>query len=146
MKENNELINALDNTLHFLVDSKLCFEKHVENVDNQDLKTLFARIAASRSLMISDLKRILRTLNVTPTERGTLLGKAHMVFENIKSLLTKGDPLVITKEVRRGEGVLIEYYKTALSLRSPQDIKSILISHLNIIEDDIKQSDILSIS
>lgn len=141
-----DLSEALNDIFQFLVDSKSCFAKHTQNVNNIALKRLFAQLTQSRGKMIAEIKSMLASHGEFPSERGTITGKTHMVFENIKSLLTGGDALAITKEVRRGEGVLIEYYKNALALKPPVEVRNLLLSHLEQIQEDIKEADLLSVT
>lgn len=96
--------------------------------------------------MIDEIKSLLLTYGYDPAETGTVIGKSHMAFENLKSLMTQGDSLIITKEVRRGEGILIKYYKKALALDPPSEVKNLLLTHLKKIQDDIKESDLLPIT
>src|SRR6476661_5890432 len=98
-------------------------------------------ILQSRKKMIQDIQNALSHYGVTKELKGTILGKTHMVFENIKSFITKGDSLAITKEVRRGESVLIDYYKKAAILPLEPKIKDMLLSHIDKIEEDVKKSD-----
>jgi uncharacterized protein (TIGR02284 family) len=144
MNNNKKLIQALNNILQFLYDSSLCFKKHVYNVNDFELKKLFEEYYHSREKMIDEIKIELTKLGADKSVKGTILGKAHMVFENIKSFLTRGNAFAITKEVRRGENVLIDYYKEALKLPLSDSLKTILLSHLNKIETDIKQADLIS--
>jgi uncharacterized protein (TIGR02284 family) len=145
MKNDKELCDALNNILQFLQDSAECFSKHVENVKTSELKALFKDFTLSREDMIREIEEELILRGDHRKIKGTLLGKAHMLFENLKSYISKGDPLIITKEVRRGEGVLIEYYKEALALQIPPVLRAKLMKHLNKIENDVKESDMLSV-
>lgn len=145
MSNREDIHDALNSILQFLYDSQACFTKHVENVSDEHLKVLFHELTISRQRMLTEIMGTISTFGEKPEVRGTFLGKTHMVFENLKSMLMGGDPLSITKEVRRGEGVLIEYYKHALSLTIPNDLRQLLLKHLNKIEDDIKEADILSV-
>lgn len=140
-----KLASALNNILQFLFDSKVCFDKHIQNVNDDDLKRIFKEISESRQAMIADIHNQLLNLGIDKAIKGTVLGKLHMIFENIKSFLTEGDPIAITKEVRRGENVLIDYYKQALILQLAPNLKTLLLRHMNKIEDDIKKSDLFSV-
>lgn len=147
MKDKDEKIEtALNNILQFLTDSKSCFEKHVHNVNDPNLKILFKKYASERGRMIEDLKNELSFYTQNIVAKGTILGKSHMVFENIKSFVMNGDALSITKEVRRGEGVLIEYYKNALNLDLRSQTRSILLNHLKQIQEEVAEADLESIS
>ena len=145
MKNNDEIVHALNNIMQFLHDSAECFKKHVYNVNDNQLKELFAKYVISREEMLDEIKIAICHFGKDIEVKGTLLGKTHMLFENIKSYLTNGDAFAITKEVRRGENVLIDYYKEALKLDLPMGLKQVLIKHLAQIEEDIKKADLLSI-
>jgi uncharacterized protein (TIGR02284 family) len=146
MKRNQDLLTeALNNIMQFLHDRAVCFAKHVENVRAPELKKLFRNLTLSREKMLQEIQAELISRGNRFAVKGTWLGKTHMLFENLKSRIVQGDALSITKEVRRGEGVLIEYYKEALAMQISPELRAKLMKHLSKIEDDIKKSDLLSV-
>jgi uncharacterized protein (TIGR02284 family) len=140
------LITALNNIMQFQKDSVDCLERHIANVHDIRLQDLFKKLVFSRKTMLHEIQAELIMRGIDKAATGTLLGKAHMLFENIKSMITKGDALAITKEIRRGESMLIDYYKNALAIEIPADLRAKLLTHLAQIEDDMKEYDLLSVA
>lgn len=134
-------VKSLNNIIEFLHDSESCYKDHIDHVENATLKDHFKMLHQSRRKMILELEDCVRALNDEPSEHGTLLGQAHRVYENIKTLLTQGNLLSITKEIRRGESVLIQYYQEALKEDLPEEIKTKLRRQLEQIENEVKAVD-----
>jgi uncharacterized protein (TIGR02284 family) len=140
------LVDDLNNILQFLYDSNDCYEKHLENMDDNNLKELFGYLSQQRLLMIEEIKNEIKRLGGEPKQSKTLIGQVHEFYENLKNIITNGDPVVITKEIKRGENMLIENYKETLRKEIPEETRSLLLGHLNQMEDELKHVDMSSIT
>ncbi|MCD6047857.1 MAG: hypothetical protein K0S08_1504 [Gammaproteobacteria bacterium] len=141
---NQDIAKCLNRIVAFLHDSQSCYKDHIGHVKNPELKQLFNQLNFSREKMVKELSEEIIALGAEPEKSGTALGQAHRVYENIKTKLTNGDPLVIAKEIRRGESILIQYYQEAISEDLPQPLKNKLLEHLEIIGSDLKAVDKLA--
>jgi uncharacterized protein (TIGR02284 family) len=141
---NQDIAKCLNRIVAFLHDSQSCYKDHIGHVKNPELKQLFNQLNFSREKMVKELSEEIIALGAEPEKSGTALGQAHRVYENIKTKLTDGDPLVIAKEIRRGESILIQYYQEAISEDLPQPLKNKLLEHLEIIGSDLKAVDKLA--
>ena len=62
-----------------------------------------------------ELQGEVRRLGGTPDEDGTMLGKTHQVFLDLKAAVMGRDDQAIVNEVERGEDYLKEKFETALA-------------------------------
>jgi uncharacterized protein (TIGR02284 family) len=141
---NTDIAKSLNKIVAFLHDSQVCYKDHVEHVTQPELKKLFGHIASLREKMIKDLTAEISSLGEVPSQSGTLLGQSHRIYENLKSLITSGDPLAIAKEIRRGESILIQYYQEAIRANLPKSLQEKLMAHLGEIENNLKGVDQLA--
>jgi uncharacterized protein (TIGR02284 family) len=141
-----DIKDYLNNILEYLYDSADCYEKHVENVSDNNLKELFSYLSQQRLLMIDEIKSEIQRLGGEPKNSRTIIGQLHELYENLKSIITSGNPLAITKEIKRGENMLIESYKEIFKQEPPEKTKSLLLSHLNQLEDELKHVDMNSVT
>jgi uncharacterized protein (TIGR02284 family) len=139
---NNEaVLDRLNTLLQHLQDSYHCYNDHKESVANKELAVLFANLSRQRQHRINAIKQRVEAIRGEPTDERTVTGRLHQVYENLKTFITGGDPLVMTKEIKRGENLLIEYYRKVMQEDLPEDIKNKLLDHLNTIEDELKEAD-----
>jgi uncharacterized protein (TIGR02284 family) len=144
LMSNQDTAKCLNKIVAFLHDSQSCYKDHVGHVSNPELKQLFNQLNFSREKMIKELSEEVIALGAEPEKSGTVLGQAHRLYENLKTKLTEGDPLVIAKEIRRGESILIQYYQEAINEDLPLPLKSKLLTHLEEIGNDLKAVDQLA--
>lgn len=141
-----QLSSELNNIIQFLYDSYESYKNYVDSVSDIKLRLFFNRISEHRLQMIREVQA-----NIPETSKlelkGTLTGKFYLFYKKLKSLIAKGDLLSITKELKRGENTLIEYYKEALNsgylLKSQHEL---LKRQMQQIEEELKQSDLLAIN
>lgn len=139
-----DIANRLNKIIGFLFDSESCYLDHAEHSDDAQLKQLFMHLNTSRKKMIEELQNEVGQLGTEPENSATVLGQAHRIYENLKGAITDHDPLVIAKEIRRGESILIQSYQEAIKRDLPQALKDKLMAHLDKIEDDLKAVDKLA--
>jgi uncharacterized protein (TIGR02284 family) len=142
-KEINDYLNDI---LQFLYNSADCYESNMENISDDNLKQLFGYLSQQRYQMIDEIKNEILELAGEPKKSRTLIGKAHEFYENLKNMMTDSDPLTITKEIKHGKNMLIECYKEALKNDFPEKIRSLLLSHLDQIGDELKRVDMSTVT
>lgn len=139
-------IPAIKNIIQFLYDGYECYRNHIGNVTDPQLKEFFKRASMERLRMIEEIQKVVpEVVGIRPT--GTITGTVHKFYESLKALITRGDPLSISKEIKRGENILVEYYKQALSCSNmPESRQCLLKKHLQAIEIELMKGDILSVN
>ncbi|WP_420432322.1 ferritin-like domain-containing protein [Hyphobacterium sp.] len=79
----NQNIDALNDTLKTLIDSRKGYEKACEMCDDTSLKSTLESRADDRKQLISDLQSRVRELGGEPESEGGALGKAHRTLMDL---------------------------------------------------------------
>ena len=112
--DSQDQITTLNELIETTLDSVNGYEDSAKNIDNERLRETFRQRADERQQVVQDLRNEVRRLGGNPEESGTLLGKAHQRFEDLKAAITGRDEKAIINEVERGEDYLKEKWETAL--------------------------------
>ena len=112
--DNQDQITTLNELIETTLDSINGYEDSAGNIDNDRLRETFRQRADERQQIVQDLRNEVRRLGGNPEESGTLLGKAHQRFEDLKAAITGRDEKAIVNEVERGEDYIKAKYEAAL--------------------------------
>lgn len=113
--DNNDQISTLNGLIETTLDSITGYEDSAQNIDNERLREIFRQRANERQQVVSDLREEVRRLGGEPEESGSLLGKAHQRFEDLKAAITGRDEKAIINEVERGEDYIKGKFEKALN-------------------------------
>jgi uncharacterized protein (TIGR02284 family) len=111
---NNTDTSKLDDLIHTVIDSINGFENSAENAPDSPNVGFYREMAQERREVVTRLQAQSRALGGTPTEQGSIAGKLHRVWEDIRASLGGGDAAVI-KEIERGEDYLKEEFERAMN-------------------------------
>src|SRR5690348_555779 len=125
----------LQDLIKHLQDSRNGYKECSENVDLQHLKNMFVQFSQKRERMLNEIKNKVIDKTIFKND-GSVTGKLHQIFLNIKSLITQHDTTSIISEINRGENILIENYRDTLKTELPPDLKEILERQLKEIGKD----------
>jgi len=115
MKEQKEVISAINNLIETLKDGQEGFKQAAEGVKDPQLKSLFNEYSQQRSRFATELQSQARSLGEPEPETGSsAAGALHRSWINLKSAVTKGDGHAILAECERGEDSAVEQYKKAV--------------------------------
>ena len=106
--------NTLETLTTTLIDSVNGYSEAASTADSPQFQQIFRKLADERSGVIEDLRGEIRRLGGNPPESGSLLGKAHQTFLDLKAAVTGRDDKAIINEVERGEDYLKEKFEAAL--------------------------------
>lgn len=113
---NSTEITTLNTLTATLIDSVTGFEDAAANIDGSNrLQQLFRERASERRQVVEDLRAEVSRLGGDPEDDGSLLGKTHQRFLDLKAAVTGRDEGAIVNEVERGEDYLKEKFETALN-------------------------------
>jgi len=133
-----EVGNKLNNLLEKTYDAEKGFKKAAENVDNTSLKNYFQSKAQERYNFGHELKTEIRSFNQDVDKGGSLTGKAHRAWMDVKSLFSNDDAESMLEEAIRGEKAAVNEYQEVLNETNlPLSTKSILQSQKNIINEGL---------
>lgn len=110
--ENTTILKTLTSTLN---DSVNGYREAAEHAEGNQFQHIFRDNAAERERVAGELQGEVRRLGGTPDEDGTVLGKTHQIFLDLKSAVMGRDDKAIVNEVERGEDYLKEKFETALA-------------------------------
>ncbi|HEV2675012.1 MAG TPA: PA2169 family four-helix-bundle protein [Aliidongia sp.] len=107
-------ITILNGLIETTLDSAHGYDEAAKDARNPQFKTLFGKRAIERKQVTAELQGEVRRLGVTPEQDGTILGKAHRVFLNLKTAVGGSDQGVVN-EVEAGEDHIKAKYEKALA-------------------------------
>lgn len=110
--DNTTILKTLTSTLN---DSVNGYREAADHAEGNQFQQLFRDNAAERGRVSGELQAEVRRLGGTPDEDGTVLGKTHQAFLDLKAAVTGRDDKAIINEVERGEDYLKEKFEAALA-------------------------------
>ena len=110
--DNTNILKTLTSTLN---DSVNGYRDAAENAEGSQFQQIFRDNASERERMAGELAGEVRRLGGTPDEDGTVLGKTHQAWLDLKAAVTGRDDKAIINEVERGEDYLKEKFEAALA-------------------------------
>ena len=110
----NDEVTLLDTLTTTLIDSINGYRDAAANLEGGRFQQMFREMADERSQVAEDLRAEIRRLGGDPPDDGSLAGKTHQRFLDLKAAVTGRDDKSIINEVERGEDYLKEKFETAL--------------------------------
>ncbi|MCY7272027.1 MAG: PA2169 family four-helix-bundle protein [Sphingomonas bacterium] len=109
--QNTAILKTLTSTLN---DSINGYRDAADNAEGSQFQQIFRDNADERARVAGELQSEVRRLGGTPDEDGTIMGKTHQAFLDLKAAVTGRDDKAIINEVERGEDYLKEKFEAAL--------------------------------
>ena len=114
MLDNDKNLTVLKTLTSTLNDSVKGYRDAAENATSEQFREVFRTNGSERERVAGELAGEVRRLGGTPDEDGTVLGKTHQIFLDLKAAVTGRDDKAIINEVERGEDYIKEKFETAL--------------------------------
>lgn len=115
MSETSHDISTLNDLIGTTYDSVNGYAEAAKNSDNQRFVALFNARAVERDAAIRTLRSEVIRLGGKPDDNGTILGGAHRMFMNLKSVVTGRDEAAIIAEVEQGEDHVTAKFEDAIA-------------------------------
>lgn len=113
MASNQHDIDVLNGLIEVTLDSAHGYDEATKDVKNPRFKTLFGARSIERKQVTAELQtEVRRLLGGKPEVSGTMMGKAHRTFLNLKSSLF-GDDQTVVDAVESGEDRIKAKYERA---------------------------------
>ena len=112
--ENNEQIDTLQTLTTTVIDSVNGFEDAAKNTDNPRFEQLFRQHAQDRRQAAETLQAEIRRLGGEAPTDGSMMGKTHQAWLDMKAAVTGRDDERIIKSVEAGEDYLKEKFEKVL--------------------------------
>ncbi len=109
-----EILDQLSKLLTLSNDAQEGYKEAADNVDDNELKTLFMQQSQQRAEFAQELDREIHTLG-GETDNGTsLTADLHRAWINIKSAFTSNDDKAVLQECHRGDQEALNDYNAVL--------------------------------
>ena len=115
MSEASHDISTLNDLIATTYDSINGYTEAAKNSDNQRFAALFTARSVEREAAIRTLRSEVIRLGGTPDDNGTVMGGAHRMFMNLKSVVTGRDETAIIAEVEQGEDHIKAKFEDAIA-------------------------------
>ncbi len=109
--DDTTILKTLTSTLN---DSVNGYRDAADHAESGPFQQIFRDNATERERVAGELAGEVRRLGGTPDEDGTVLGKTHQAWLDLKAAVTGRDDKAIINEVERGEDYLKEKFEAAL--------------------------------
>ncbi len=115
MSETSHDTATLNGLIATTFDSVEGYTEAGKNSENARYVALFNARAVEREAVIAALRGEVIRLGGKPEEDGTILGGAHRMFLNLKSVVTGRDDMAIIAEVEQGEDHIKAKFEDAIA-------------------------------
>lgn len=113
-KKQKETVNVLQNIVEKNYDAEKGYAKAMQEAKNPALKGFLKQQALKRSRFATEIDKELRQLGAVPKDSGSIAGKIHRTWIDIRSSLAGNDDEAVLEEVIRGEKASVKEYKEVL--------------------------------
>ena len=113
--DNNAQTGTLNTLITTLIDSVNGYEDAASNSENSQFQEIFRQRASERQQAVQDLRSQARSLGGDPPDDGSLMGKTHQRWLDLKAAVTGRDEKAIINSVETGEDYLKEKFEAALN-------------------------------
>ncbi|RNJ61871.1 MAG: PA2169 family four-helix-bundle protein [Porphyrobacter sp. IPPAS B-1204] len=115
MNSTSHDISTLNNLLATTFDSVDGYAEAAKNSDGDRFTALFKARMLEREAVITSLRSEVTRLGGNPEDDGTMMGGAHRMFLNLKSVVTGRDDAAIIAEVEQGEDHIKAMFEEAMA-------------------------------
>jgi uncharacterized protein (TIGR02284 family) len=130
-ESHDRLVQNLQQLLVKNYDADKGIRKAFKEAKNQNLKDYFKKEALRHHRYATELDRIIHSLNATPMEEGSAVGRFHRIWMDIMLAVSGNDDQTIVAETKRGQKATIKEYEEKLkNEKIPPRIAEILKKQL----------------
>jgi len=122
--DNGKVISLLNDLIEITKDGQEGFRQAAENVKDIELKEYFNEESLIRARMMGDLQNEVIHLGGDPDKHGSVSGKIHRTWFNIKSAIGMDDQSIVAS-VETGEDAAVKMYESVLKAELPSDIRDL---------------------
>lgn len=121
-----ETVSVVSHLIERCKDGEKGYRTAAEDVQDQDLKSLFRQYSVQRDTMITELQDQLHQMGQTQDESGSLEGTIHRSWIDLSSALLAKDRKRVLSECERGEDYAVSAYEKALKADLPANLKTVV--------------------
>lgn len=123
---NDDVVDVLNDLLETSRDGEYGFRACADEVDSQQLKTVFRDRAASCASAATELAELIRRCGGKTDEGGTVTGAMHRGWVHVKGTLGADSALSMLEECERGEDAAVARYRKALKEDLPPQVRELV--------------------
>ena len=109
-----EILDQLSQLLTLSHDAEKGYQEAADNVDDNELKTLFLAQSKQRGEFAAELDREVRSLGGEPADNTSIAADLHRAWINIKSVFSTNDDKAVVQECHRGDQAALNTYNSVL--------------------------------
>jgi len=121
-----KVIHVLNDLLETSRDGEYGFRACADEVDSQQLKTVFRERAASCAAAANELAETIHSFGGETDEGGTVTGAMHRGWVHVKGTLGADSALSMLEECERGEDAAVARYRKALKEDLPPQVRELV--------------------
>jgi uncharacterized protein (TIGR02284 family) len=126
MEKGNEFVSVVHHLIERCKDGQKGYQHASEDIEDQQLKSLFRDYAVQRDTMITELQNELHKMGKTDDESSSVEGTIHRTWMDLSSALLAKDRQQVLNECERGEDYAVAAYDKAMKAELPGNLKSIV--------------------
>lgn len=136
-----ELVNNLQELLVKNYDANKGFKKAIKEAKDHELKEFFKIQAFQHHRYATQLDKLIHSLNHTPIEEGSTVGRFHRIWMDVLKTISGNDDKTIFEECKRGQTATMKEYREKLrNNKFPLEIKDLLKKHLLELETSLDEN------
>lgn len=135
-----ELVNNLQELLVKNYDANKRFKKAINESKSHESKEYFKNQAFQHHRYATQLDKLIHSLNHTPIEEGSTVGRFHRIWIDVLITISGNDNKTIFEECRKGLTATMKEYREKLgNNKFPQEIKDLLKKQLLELETSLDE-------
>jgi uncharacterized protein (TIGR02284 family) len=123
---NDKVIDVLNDLLETSRDGEYGFRACADEVESEQLKTVFRERASTCATAGNELMQAIRDFGGKPDEGGTVSGAMHRGWVHVKGSLGADSALSMLEECERGEDAAVARYRKALKEDLPPQVRELV--------------------
>lgn len=113
-----------------------------EDAKDAELSGLFRRYSTQRERFVSELQNAVRGLGGDPDKSGSVTGKLHRGWMDVKAAVSSHEPRAVLAECERGEDAAVKAYRQASEKDLQPSARAIVLRQMADVQsahDDIRE-------
>ncbi len=121
-----QVVSVLNDLIEISRDGEQGFKKAEEECANPELKLVFAACSKDCTRAAQELRELVQRFGGKPEETGSISGKLHRGWIELKAAIIGVDDHALLAECERGEDVAKKHYHNALEKDLPADVRALI--------------------
>lgn len=127
MNSNDDTLNILNGLIETCEDGAHGFGVAADDAKDAELRNLFRRYAEQRTRFSRELREVARQHGGSGDESGSVAGKLHRGWINLKAAISSNEPHAVLAECERGEDAAVKAYREALEKLTPSNARDVVM-------------------